>query len=419
MMFGRACGSPSAVLLCVVLLAGCGGDGGPDKESEETPDASAVRGTWLISVPELEAGGSLELRVGAPIATHEAGKWLGAGCMGRGEGGLMAPAAVGMFEQSPGVYTATVTTTLQTGHATGEVSVAQLTGSIDLHGSEIDDDAAGGPEALVRWHDGEATGWSGAHVSLENAECPPVDVSGSGLSVTHNLEAHIDMREGERFESLFLVTETNIVSSGVLVNLPGSGTIALDADSDIFTPWVDFVATFRFNSAEEGLPLVGEPYGFVLLDAAGEPIAGTEGEDAFGRCEVSPPRGLALEVLADGSIRVTWNGPPLAFGFDPLSEIGMYQVQVVSLSGQVVTGAEALQAEHTLPWQSFGGEAPGMPDGTTYGSALEDLADGTYLVTVAAYANDENQPDASTACRVEDRDEAVTFAKAGDQISTG
>jgi hypothetical protein len=372
-MLSRAPRTPSVTLLCIILLAACGSDAGTDAPGETTPDASAVRGTWEVMVPTPDADGQFELRIGEPSATEEAGTWLAIGCMGRGEERLMAPAAVSLARQSPGVYTAVVTTTLELGPDGEDVSIAQLSGLIDLGAPGFDDDAAGGREAVIRLRDGESPGWSGIHVSLESKVCPPVDVSGSTLRVMHNLEAHLSIQEGEQSEGLFLVTETNIVSSGVLVTLPGAGTVLLEAGTDIFAPWVDFVEAFRFGQGMESPPAVGRPYRFVLLDAAGEPIAGTEWEDVFERCEVNPPGDLTLEVLEDGSVRVTWQAPPPAFGFDPLSGIGMYQVQVLGASGELVTGAETGQAEHILPWEDFGGEAPGVPDGATYGSGLEDL----------------------------------------------
>jgi len=312
-----------------------------------------------------------------------------------------------------------VTATLETDPATAELSIAQLSGPIDLHGSQIGDDEVGGPDALLRLRDGELSGWSGVHVALESEECPPVDPVGSGLNVTHNLEAHIDIVGGERLESALFVTETNIVAAGVRVTLPGSGTLLLEPGISIFTPWVDFVESFRFDSSLEGLPRVGEPYGFVLLDPALDPIEGTEWEDVWERCEVAAPGDVALEVLADGSLRVTWTAAAVVFGFDPEVGICFYQVQVRSASGDVVAGAETTQAEHVLPWSDLGGETPGVPAGTSYGSGLEDLEAGTYRVVVAAYANDDNYPFASTACRIEDRDAASSFTKEGDRIILG
>jgi hypothetical protein len=331
----------------------------------------------------------------------------------------MAPAGLRLAEQASAGYSATLTATLEIDPAAGEVSIVQFSGPIDLHGSEIDDDEAGGPEALLRLRDGELSGWSGVHVALASEECPPVDPVGSGLSVTHNLEAHIDIVGGERLESAFFVTETNIVSAGVLVTLPGSGTLMLEPGTDIFSPWVDFVESFRFGDSLEGLPQAGEPYGFVLLDPARDPIEGTEWEDVWERCEVEAPGEVEIELLADGSLRVTWSAPPTVFGFDPEAGMGLYQVQVRSASGNVVAGAETTQPEHVLPWSDFGREAPGVPAGTSYGSGLEDLEAGTYVVVVSAYANDDNDPFASTACRMENGDAAGSFIKEGDRIIVG
>lgn len=331
----------------------------------------------------------------------------------------MAPAVLRLSEQASGSYGAVLTTTLDVDLAAGEVSIVQFSGPIHLHGAEIGDDEAGGGEALVRLRDGELPGWSGVHLSPESDECPPVDPAWSGLRVTHNLEAHIDIAGGERLESAFFVTETNIVSAGALVTLPGSGTLVLEAGTDIFSPWVDFVESFRFDGTLEGLPRAGEPYGFVLLDPGRNPIEGTEWEDVWERCEVDAPGDVELELLTDGSLRVTWSASPTVFGFDPGMGIGLYQVQVRSASGEVVAGAETTRPEHVLPWRDFGGEAPGVPAGTSYGSGLEDVEIGSYAVVVAAYANDDNDPFASAACRIENRDAAVTFTREADGISVG
>jgi len=102
LMVCTAWGRWGAVLLGVLMLGGCGSGGGPaGGEDGTTLGTSSVLGTWQISVPGLEAG-SFELRVSALQPASEEGAWLGVGCMGRGQGGLMAPVGIRLSEQASG-----------------------------------------------------------------------------------------------------------------------------------------------------------------------------------------------------------------------------------------------------------------------------------------------------------------------------
>ena len=422
--------SSGFLVLGVLLVGGCTGDG--DSAGDETPTTlpasstvvagedgeAALEGTWHFSVPGLEAsGGEIELRLDPLRPGGESGSWVGTGCMGGRDDRLMAPAAVSVTRRESGTFDIAVTATLEL-DADGEgMSVVQFAGTIDLHGLGIEDDTAGGPDSLVRLPGREPAAWTAAHASLEREKCPPVDPEGSGLYATYNLAAHFDVSDGTQLESTSLGTETNIVSTGVLITLPGSGTLLLEPDTDIFTPWVDFIDMFRFHSDLEGRPVAGEPYRFVLVDVFGEPIEGSEGVDIWERCDLQPPTGLTLEALDDGSLRVSWVPSPDVFGFDPQAGIGIYQLLVLSPAGEMLLGAETDETEHVLPWEDFGGEAPGVPSGISYGSGLEHLEDGTYLIGVGAHANDEDRRYASTACRVENHDEGIFFTKDGEGIT--
>jgi hypothetical protein len=407
----------------LLLVGSCSDDGsseevtpteGEDAQTEEMP--TAIVGTWDVTVPgSAGAAGPFELRITGPRPGDEAGSWLAAGCMGRS--GSLAPAAVFVSESVAGPWEITITATLDLGEAGDAAPVVRLSGLMGLHGPGPDDDTAGGPDALVRWAGGELAGWTADHPSAEPDPCPAVEADGGILSLFHNLSVHIDTIESERHISTNFGTETNIVSAGVRVTPPDGGTMALEPDTDIFTPWVDFAESFRFEGDFEGYPTVGERYGFVLLDALGDPIDGTEGEDVWERCDVLPPTDFDLEVLDDGSLRVSWTPSEIAFGFDPENGIGVYQVQVRAPGGEMVAGAETDHPEHVLPWEDFGGEAPGDPSGFSYGAGLGDLENGTYFVGVGVYAQDWDDPHASAACRVENRDEWVSFSKSEEGIS--
>jgi hypothetical protein len=412
-----------ALLAALLLVGSCSDDGGSeevpptegeDAQTEEMP--TAIVGTWDVAVPgSAGAAGPFELCITGARPGDEAGSWLAAGCMGRS--GSLAPAAVFVSESVAGPWEIIITATLDLGEIIDVAPVVELSGPIELNGPGPGDDHAGGPDALVRWEDGELAGWTAIHLSADTEPCPAVVSEGGLLSLFHNLSAHIHIVDGERRITTNFVTETNIVSSGVLLTPPGGETMLLQPNTDIFTPWVDFVTDFRFEGGVAGFPTVGEPYGFVLLDALGEPLAGTQREDVWERCEVEPPTDFVLEVLDDGSLRVSWTPSEPAFGFDPENAIGVYQVQVRAPDGEMVAGAETDRPEHVLPWEDFGGEAPGDPSGFSYGAGLGDLENGTYFVGVGVYAQDWNDPHASTACRVENRDEGVSVSKSEEGIS--
>ena len=163
------------------------------------------------------------------------------------------------------------------------------------------------------------------------------------------------------------------MSSALRVTAPDGQVFDVPFYTDIFRPGVDFINEFRFISANPGLPIVGQPYQFVLLDVLGQPIPGTETQDSFTQCyDTAPTQFIAAPnpALAQ-DVTVSWTGIPTVPGeFEP-GVSGFYQIGLWPLEGQAGEfGASGIwSTAHVIPWAPFTPRTPVHPMETTMASA--------------------------------------------------
>ena len=130
------------------------------------------------------------------------------------------------------------------------------------------------------------------------------------------------------------------------------------------------------------------------------------------------PRNVSASVEPGNDSLVNWAPVDPAPGFDPGGSppLGFYQIELGSEDGgEGGYGANDIHlTSHLIPLISFGGLAPGNPDGTDFGNALEELSDGIYGFDVIAFAE---APLFSSAqgleCQSRASNEHISFEKSG------
>ncbi len=333
------------------------------------------------------------------------------GCMAVGDGADFAPVsarvvALGNEEFDLAIF----------GTVTGGGFVIKLTGLARTFGAGVtDDDAAG------QWQTAEETGdWSAIHHDRRQVKCPAVEFD-DGLFFGGDVYGIVGIApEGEEgSQGTILESFTNIVSSAVRVNLPGGGTMIIPFFTDLFSPGVDFINTFRFLGDQGGLPVSGGTYTFTLLDAFGDPIPGATATDVWQSCEVDAPRNVSAALDATGLV-LTWDAVAPVAGFDPSAAepLGFYQIELGSLSGDGGFGAGGIHlTSHLIPFAGFGGYALGFPDGENYGNSLLELPDGSYVIDTITFAQAVHAGGVGLECQVRAWEEQVRFEKSGGTIT--
>jgi hypothetical protein len=205
------------------------------------------------------------------------------------------------------------------------------------------------------------------------------------------------------------------------VDRPDGTSVVVPFYTDIFSPDVDFISQFRYLENYDGDPTSGEPYTFTLLDALDNPIPGTSQTDVWTGCLTNPPRSLAANVLGNLDIDLSWTPVAEVPGFDPADGVGFYQICIGpwDFEGGTTYGANGIASPtHIIPWNGFGGWAPGFPDGYDNGSALSELEDGNYELLVEAFSQpDPANPGRGHECAVKDYAENLYFNKMGESIT--
>jgi hypothetical protein len=209
---------------------------------------------------------------------------------------------------------------------------------------------------------------------------------------------------------------------------PDGTAYLADYYTNIFSPEVNFIDQFRFDTYVEGLPATGQSYQFTLLNVLGKPIYGVEDQDAFRRCEqgAATNLGAVVHLTADNArvdyVELSWDAPEIIPEyFDPQSGNGFYQPILEGASwGEtgMLYGSESIQATHNIPWSSFEPGAAGFPDGQDYGISLSDLEDGQYILAVGVFSYyDPPAGESGFDCRVSDSRYGLFLTKQGDQLT--
>ena len=330
------------------------------------------------------------------------------GCMAVGAGEAFTPVSARFVSLGNGNYDMTL-------FGTVGWSVIKLEGVASTGDARVTDDDARGA-----WQTADRAGtWSASHHDRREPNCPAVE-TGEELYFRSSINAAVNIRRNEsRFEGSILDGTTNIVSSGMRVILPNGDQVVVPFFTDLFSPSADFVDEFRFSQFYPGgSPVIGQPYTFTLLDVFGNPIPGTTRTDTWYACTMDAPRNVAATLDVTG-VHVTWNAVAPALGFDPANSVGFYQIELYPAAGGGIRfGSNSIQTpEHLIPFASFGGGAPGSPNGNDYGASLSELPDGSYFFDVISFSEGFGSGSVGLECQIRAIGEQVRFEKSGSIIT--
>lgn len=375
-----------------------------------------LRGRWDIAVNETSLEGGHFIIYVNDLQVGQAGL-LAAGCMESPDSGVLAPLSMQAQLMEGGYNVRIVSTVIP---QTGAPFIIQFIGPVEIFGAGVSDDQAGGDESRVIWgSDGEGT-WQGTHHDRRRKTCPAVETPpfqfAADVRERRDLSPQRPTQESTTFEG-----RTDIVSTAMLVQNPDGTVIVVPPYTDIFSPNVDFITSFRYATGRVGEPVRGQPYTFTLLDALGNPIPGTTKTDVWTDCFITPP--VDLRATLDGlDINLGWDPVPNAPGFDPANGIGFYQISVdpsPSFPGALSYGSNLIKSlYHIIPWQDFVPGTPGAPDGFNLGVGLNQLSDGTYQIRVDSFSvPPPNGPGVYLECETVDFGQALYFDKADNSIT--
>jgi hypothetical protein len=384
-----------------------------------------LRGQWDINLQD-ENGESvysvtLFLNDIAPDP-NDPEELLSAGCMKSNEAGFLAPLSLIATQTDDGYIINFFSTALIDEYY--QPFVIEFNGDVIVNGRGVKDDEVSGSFYSEPNSSTWEGSWSGIHHDRRRKKCPPVEIP--PLSFWGDVRLQKNLRgETVELKKTILEAQTDIVSSGVLVENPDGSTIILPPFTDIFSPDVDFVSRFRyvipFDEADENDPIAGEPYYFTLLDLLGNPIPGATTTDIWTECLITAPSNIKAKNLDNKDIEVKWDPVDLEDGFDPANGIGFYQIEIGGSNPWTPDkyGSNHIKSIwHIVPWGDFNPGYPGVPDGNDLGEGLSHFPDGEFSIRVEAFSR---PPSGSGGfgheCVVVDFDENRFFKKEGDTIN--
>ncbi|MBI4730664.1 MAG: carboxypeptidase regulatory-like domain-containing protein [Chloroflexi bacterium] len=382
------------------------------KSCQDSEPSSGLLGTWTFTgdflEPDVEADLVLQINEFAPAPDAE-NTYLGVGCMQTETSGGWAPLSLqAVFDPLAKTYALNILSTLVAPELEGGAAVIRFVG-----------DSTTGSASGVAYLFGDEIAWSGKHTSQKVVECPAWDAALRFQGEVGNERdlAYIPPRDITGFGS-----ENLIVSSQMQVETPDGQVILVPWETDIFTPDVNFIDSFRYHGGFEGTPILSQSYRFTLLDLLGEPIPGLEAFDRYLHCDHGAAVNLRAVYDPEAALELTWDAPALVpRRFEPLNGHGFYQLTLEHHPWQeagFLYGTESLLTTHNIPWDSFIPGSQGSPDGADYGVSLSELEDGTYIIQLATY--NYHEPEAGESgfdCRVTDSRQALIFTKQGSQIT--
>jgi hypothetical protein len=372
-----------------------------------------LRGRWEVSIAtDSGKSGDVTFYINNLELNPETGSYIANGCM-KSSGGL-APLSLTANQIDGNNYEITCYSTVIPIDGRSPY-VIQFLGNVQPYGNGAPDDIANGRVVAESF---EGT-WSADHHDRRKKRCPAVEIPPLHFRVDVRAQESLNNEYGEVFTGFDC--NTNIVSSGVLVEIPDGSSMVLKPGTDIFSPNVDFISEFRFTDGIHGkYPIIGKQYSFTLLDASGNPIPGSTQTDIwFGGC-IGASTDLKPTINTSyRDIVLTWNGVS-GPGFDPINDIGFYQVEIFPTTGYggAVYGANWVGVEnHLIPWNSFTPPASGSPDGFDLGVGLNELIDGmVYMLRIVNHSFPPNDVGQGFECVVTDSDEEVYFRKNSDSV---
>jgi hypothetical protein len=268
------------------------------------------------------------------------------------------------------------------------VIILRLDGKAQFGGHSVNDDTMEGKWSLRGPGDYVLEGpWSATHLDRRHVEMPEI-VPQYPLYFSGDLKVHLfgpgapNPIENRNPIYAFDVM-SNIVMDNVRVTFPDGRSVILQPYTDVFSPGVDWLTQFRFILNLEGLPTQGKPYTFAALDVAGNPITGLVTYDVWvGVNPPDPPTNVQAQTTG-GGIQVSWNPVnPVSGSFEPGVGIGWYQMEVWSIDGTEVYGANQIHTTtHLIPK-----ERADFIQGQDWGLSLSEMGDGTYEFDVNVHS---------------------------------
>jgi hypothetical protein len=271
----------------------------------------------------------------------------------------------------------------------GQGTVIKLDGTAIFGSKSVIDDSTEGTWAANIQNTLITGTWSAVHLDRRNVK--PQEVS-SQDSFYFNVDFRIHLSGSsstpleQRNPQLQFDVYTNIVTEQVKVISPDGQTIILRLYSDLFNmQGTDFITQFRFEKTIQSLPTKYQPYVFMPLDAAGNPIPGIQATDDW-QCNTPPipPSNLQAQMLSTG-LMISWDQVPSIEGtFNPEQRLGFYQLAISEVlpqgqSGKSIYGTMPLQTtNHIAPLNQMGPSDLGVP--------LSEFSDGTYMIMVTAFS---------------------------------
>ena len=407
------------ILLAIILLFIL-------KPGQKAQSPGDLYGVWQVSGAFLEPGTETQLSLHIVVLEPDPDRpdtYLGTGCLQTEASGGQAPLSLqAQFDPESGSYALNVLSTLIDPGLDGGAAVVRLVGTAELGSASIRNDRLSGNAYTTA---GEVA-WRGEHTTRDIVLCPPgLD---RALSFLGEFGLHRDLAYIPAFDVTNFHGETNIASSQMRAEAPDGTAYLAEYHTDIFSPEVNFIDQFRFDTHVEGSPVTGQSYQFTLLNVLGNTVFGVEDQDAFRRCEQGAATNLSAVVhqTADGArvdyVELSWEAPEIIPGyFDPGNGNGFFQLVLEGASwGEtgMLYGSESIQATHHIPWNSFEPSAAGFPDGHDYGVSLSDLEDGQYIIAVGVFSSyDPPAGESGFDCRVQDSRHAILLTRQGDQIT--
>lgn len=389
-------------------------------DTKDTDLLSDLLGKWILAGDFLQSGTDTNLLFQIneiEPKTNGENTYLAVGCMQTDASGSWAPLSLQAdFNTETNNYELNILSTILPAEADSPASVIRFVGGAEMYSSGVDDDRASGLSYLTP---GEVA-WTGRHINQQIFECPQeLDEMLHFQGEVNNLR---DLAFTPPLDKTNIQAETNVVSAQMQVETPDGQVILASYWTDIFTPHINFIDSFRFSTGVDGTPIIDEPYHFTLLDVLGKPISGVESRDSYIFCDHGAATNIRANYNPENFLELSWDAPELIPGrFDPENDHGLYQLALESYprrdDGRSY-GAQTTFATHKAPWTTFEPGSEGLAGGTNYGVSLSELEDGDYIISVATY--NYYEPAAGEVgfdCRVVDSRQNLIITKLGNTIT--